>query len=112
MLIGIGEALITALVLASIAKTRPELMRPESSLVAWRWGELAGYGLLVSLGIALFLSPFASKLPDGLESAALTLGFNQQAAEKPVLPALAADYKLRALVRRRSRHPSPAPSAP
>ena len=32
-------------------------------------------GLLVSVGLALFLSPFASSLPDGLEWAAERLGF-------------------------------------
>ena len=36
-------------------------------------------GLLLALGLALFLSPFASKAPDGLERVAEDLGFSGRA---------------------------------
>ena len=71
MLIGLGEAAITALVLAAIARTRPDLLHdgtaPGKSFVI--------QGALVALGLGVFLSPFASAFPDGLDWAAGKLGF-------------------------------------
>lgn len=91
MLIGLGEAAITACVLSAVARLRPELLSPPSSESAGeRRGpraELVVLGLLVALGIALFLAPFASQLPDGLEALATQLGFASRAVETPVLAA-------------------------
>ncbi len=62
--IGAGEAIITALVLSAIARARPELLAqtpgpfPRRVLVP---------GLVVALGVAMLLAPFASSWPDGLE---------------------------------------------
>ena len=39
------------------------------------------FGLVVALGIALFLSPWASSFPDGLERVAADLGFIKKAEE-------------------------------
>jgi cobalt/nickel transport system permease protein len=92
LLIGLGEGLISALVFAAIQRMRPELMEiGEPAGGSKRWGEFAGYGLLVSLGLALFVAPFACPLPDGLEAVAEKLGFAPVSAV-PVLPALAPDY--------------------
>lgn len=41
-------------------------------------------GLGTALLIAIFLSPFASSDPDGLDRAAQDLGFDQTAAESPI----------------------------
>lgn len=41
-------------------------------------------GLGIALLIAVFLSPFASSNPDGLDRAAQDHGFDQNAAESPV----------------------------
>jgi len=93
MLIGIGEAFITTLVIAAIARVRPELLS-ESSRQDFKagFGEMAVYGLLVSIGLAAFVAPFACKWPDGLEKAAAVLGFGGKAAEQPVFPSPFPDY--------------------
>jgi cobalt/nickel transport system permease protein len=94
MLIGIGEGLITALVLAAIARSRPELLLPQGEPAATRsYGTILAYGGLLALGLALFASPFASQWPDGLDKTAESLGFGERAAE-PVLPSPMSDYAM------------------
>lgn len=94
MLIGIGEALITALVLMTVTRTRPELvdanLPPAAS--APRGVAVAIYGLLICLGIAMFVSQFASPLPDGLDRSAEDLHFADRAGA--ILPAPMADYEI------------------
>lgn len=89
MLIGLGEAAITALVLAAIAKTRPDILRGERKAASGRL--FLVQGALVAAGLAVFLSPFASAFPDGLEWVAHRLGFEHQAAAS-ALPAPMPDY--------------------
>ena len=92
LLIGLGEGVISALIFAAIQRTRPELMQStEPTCTGHRWREFVRYGLMVSVGMALFVAPFACPWPDGLEAVAEKLGF-AQAATKPTLPALAPDY--------------------
>jgi len=98
MAIGVGEAAITALVLAAVVKARPDLLpgfaargredrtRPVRDVLI--------YGGLIVAGAAVFVLPFASNLPDGLEALAARLGFASCAAVKPVLPAPLADYRV------------------
>ena len=94
MLIGVGEALITALVLAGIARARPELLQPSTAAETQRsYGTLVAYGALLALGLALFASPFASQWPDGLDKTAEVLGFKEKAME-PVLPSPIPDYAM------------------
>ena len=94
MVIGIGEGLISALVFLAIQRTRPDLTSESNgSALSPRWRELAGYGLLAVLGIAIFIAPFACPWPDGLESVAARLGFEHQAVHPPI-PAPAADYQM------------------
>lgn len=93
MVIGIGEGLITGLVLSAIMRVRPELI--ENCGIkeqAPRLRDTLVFGLIIALGMALFLTPMASSLPDGLETVAEHLGF----AHKDVGPALhspMADYQ-------------------
>jgi len=98
MLIGIGEGLITALVLLMIVKTHPDLLGltlPTESTVASparaRLAPLLVFGLLISIGLALFVAPFACPWPDGLEKTAAILGLNHHEV-KPLLAAPAPDY--------------------
>ena len=92
--IGIGEGLISALVLLSIQRTRPDLIvNGGRTNGAVGWGAFVGYGLLVALGLAVFVAPFACSSPDGLEFVAETLGFGQKAAH-PVLSAPVTDYQM------------------
>ena len=92
--IGIGEGLITALVLSALHATRPELLQRDG--VRRNPGDARAfllYGLLVVLGLLLFVLPFASPLPDGLERVAKDLGFDYSAAKHPALPAPFASYR-------------------
>ena len=52
-----------------------------------------GYGLIVSLGLAVFVAPFACPWPDGLERVAKMIGFDHRAAS-PLLPSPLSDYRL------------------
>jgi cobalt/nickel transport system permease protein len=93
MLIGLGEAFITTLVVAAVARARPELLLEQTgSRLEPRYGELAARGVLVALGLALFVAPFASSWPDGLEKVAATLGFEHRAAASPAIAAPLPDY--------------------
>jgi cobalt/nickel transport protein len=50
-------------------------------------------GIAAALSIALFLSPFASSWPDGLEKVAKDLGFIEKGEGAEVLKAPIPDYK-------------------
>lgn len=75
MVIGIGEGLITTLILTAIVRTRPELVTATTD-----WSENVRLGLLTALGLAVFVVPFACTWPDGLEQVAATLGHNGEPA--------------------------------
>ena len=90
--IGLGEGAISALVVLAIARTRPDLLEPAGGdSASARLGEFAGFGLLATLGLALFVAPFACPWPDGLERVAARLGFASRATANPVGAPLA-DY--------------------
>ena len=94
MLIGIGEGVITALVLAAIARARPELVLDDPAAPAPKpYFALTIYGLLLALGLVLFVAPNASKFPDGLEKASAMLGIaSQPAALTPPMPEYAIPF--------------------
>jgi len=101
--IGVGEALITGLVLRFVLVSRPGLIdeatapaSPEG--VAASPGFLGRYGLVVAgsgvaLAVAIFLAPFASEWPDGLEFVGGRLGFLKGDAPAS-LPVPVPDYSL------------------
>jgi cobalt/nickel transport system permease protein len=94
MLIGLGEALITTLVVAAVARARPELLLGQTGPgLQPRYDELAARGVLIALGLAIFVAPFASGWPDGLEKVAATLAFEHRAAATPALAAPLPDYR-------------------
>jgi len=93
MLIGIGEALISALVFLAIWRTRPEIAGEPVAGGAEPWGAWLRYGLLVTLGVAVFVAPFACSWPDGLERVAERFGFGHQVAH-PLISAPAPDYQV------------------
>ena len=93
-LIGVGEAVIACLVIAAIKKTRPELLAVNSRpLPGGTVATVIVYGLVIALGLVLFVSPFASAWPDGLETVAAKFGFDRQALAQPLVPGLIPDYK-------------------
>jgi len=93
-LIGIGEGLITSLVILTIARTRPDLLESENAAGGERGTglEFLAFGLVIALGLALFVSPFACAWPDGLDKVAEKFGFAGRAATliKTWIP----DYKM------------------
>lgn len=90
MIIGLAEGLITMLVIAALAKARPDLLdnrmtpEPRSTRLV--------YGVIVILGLLIFVSPFASTWPDGLEKVAASLGFERRAVQVSPLPTPLSDY--------------------
>ena len=105
--IGVGEALITGVVLKFVLQTRPDLIyEPESPIdsvtspeerlsQAFRIGTA---GLAAALTIGVFLAPFASGFPDGLEFVGERLGFLKGAAPASI-PVLIPDYEFPGLQR-------------
>ena len=70
-LIGIGEALITGFVVSLILQQRPDLIYEEHATTQVRSVGRFGLAMLVVvLAVGAFASPFASQLPDGLDSVA------------------------------------------
>lgn len=97
--IGVGEALITGLVLRFILLARPDLVyEPEPGELSrpGRLGQCAVAGLAIALAVAIFLAPFASSQPDGLEWVGHRLGF-VSGVERPLVNAPMADYQVPAL---------------
>lgn len=109
--IGVGEAMITALVLSAIARVRPDLFGAGNATSAANAtgaispgdsgapracgaGSLVVYGLAISIGLAMFVAPFASGWPDGLDRTAEVLGFSGSAAEVRAIPAPVVDYRM------------------
>jgi cobalt/nickel transport system permease protein len=77
VLIGIGEGVITALIVGLLVRVRPDLVyaydRNDSDTT-----NVSLYGLFVVLILLLTLiTPFASSSPDGLESVAENFGFQE-----------------------------------
>jgi cobalt/nickel transport system permease protein len=71
--IGLGEALISSLVLVTVMRLRPALLAPATRAAqSTVLSSLLGLG--PSLALALFVSPFACAWPDGLERAVHRLG--------------------------------------
>ena len=92
-LIGIGEGLITSLVILTIARTRPDLLETETAPATRCMGwEFLAFGLVIALGLAIFVSPYACAWPDGLDKVAQQFGFEGRAATliKTWIP----DYKM------------------
>lgn len=85
-LIGIGESLITMLVLAAIGKARPELLfGPDNRATNPEGKALIVYSLIVIVGLLILVVPYASKFPDGLNKVAQSLGFNYKVSSQPVI---------------------------
>lgn len=96
MVIGLGEAIITGVVVAAVGQARPELVlgaaRAPGATRDYR--SLLGYGLVIAAGFALFVSPFASRLPDGLDRVAETSGFAEASRHAWSIPSPLANYSI------------------
>jgi cobalt/nickel transport system permease protein len=96
MVIGLGEALITVAIASAVLVARPDLVgtydlpageafrrdvsRSPSRLRFWSF--VAG-AFVVAAALAVFVSPFASGAPDGLESVAIARGAEGTATGTP-----------------------------
>lgn len=95
MVIGLGEAVITMMIVAVVARSRPELLAPATAEpTAARRSSLA-YGATFAIALMILLAPFASSLPDGLEHVAERFGFAGRAVAAQ--PAPLPDYTLPAI---------------
>ena len=92
--IGVGEGLITSLVITGISKARPDLLASTPGQESSRsFKNVVVYGALISFGLILFVSPFASSWPDGLNRVASEFGFNQKALQNRISPSILPDYR-------------------
>ena len=93
-IIGLGEGIITAMVIAAVSATRPELLELHSHRLNVRdLRAFMVYGLIVTVGLILFVAPFASSLPDGLEKVSVRLGFGNKAVRQSLVSVPFTDYK-------------------
>ena len=78
MLIGIGEGVITALIVSLLLRVRSDLVYVNQNKNQ-NDKATSFYGLFIILILSLtLLTPYASSSPDGLESVAETYDFNEE----------------------------------
>lgn len=95
MFIGVVEAVVTGIVLVAIGQLRPELLRDvDTAGSSRRYALVAAYGLLISLGFALFVAPVACQSPDVLERIIGSQGFAAAFTGRPALAAPIPDYRM------------------
>ena len=98
LLIGIGEAVITALVVSSVLGSRPDLVFGASDLEFERDRSKGGVRmvfiavLLISIFLAAVASQFSATAPDGLERVATDLGISARSGNS-----LLSDYAVAGL---------------
>ena len=91
-LIGIGEALITTLIVVAVARLRPDLLAiHDNSRIGYKY--ILTFGIIISCALVIFIAPLASSWPDGLEKVAENLGFMQKTSETPILNSPLPDYQ-------------------
>jgi cobalt/nickel transport system permease protein len=99
--IGVGEALVTGMVVRFLLVRRPDLfdldddptVRSKSS--GGHWGQTVVGGLGVAVAVAVFLAPFAYDKPDGLEFVGEKMGFLPKDAPPSPFPAPIPEYELK-----------------
>ena len=104
-LIGIGEGVLSALVVGAVLATRPDLVRGARDLTPEELGEGRAVGartfalgaFLVAVVFATVVSQFAFDDPDGLEKVAADQGFLSSARDHALAGAPFADYATRGI---------------
>lgn len=87
--IGLGEAIITSFVVSFVLKVRPDLIYKSDKKNTINRNDIILI-LTMAILIAVFIAPFASQLPDGLEKVAIDKGFLEKS--KTVLNTIIPDY--------------------
>jgi len=83
------EGLATVLIVLSVLRARPDLVVSHSESGGATGSAGVAYGMLVCLGLVLFVAPFACPWPDGLEALAQKFGLPVRSVSAPL-----ADYRL------------------
>ncbi len=104
-LIGIGEAVISAMVVAAVLAARPDLVAGARDLDAAQLVDRPRVGartfvlggLIVAAVFATVISQFAASDPDGLEKVASDEGFLDSAEEHGLADSVFADYATRGI---------------
>jgi cobalt/nickel transport system permease protein len=97
-LIGVGEAVITAGVVAAVLAVRPDLVRGADGIdarpdrVRLPRTRFVVLGLLAALAVAVGVAQFAVDEPDGLERVAEDLGFDEAGQDHPLANSVFSDY--------------------
>lgn len=95
LLIGVGEALITGVVLAWIVRTRPTMLyEPQGGTGGMaRTAQMIVGGLALAAAVAVLVAPWSSNLEDGLQAVAVRLDFSDRGlVAEPVIPVPFPDY--------------------
>lgn len=100
LLIGVGEAAISAMAIGAVLAARPDLVHGARDLSRTQIADRAHVGMrgavigavLVALIIAAVVSQFAAEQPDGLERVAAEQGLDAQAQDHAFAGAPFADY--------------------
>ena len=97
-LIGLGEGVVTALIVRSVRRRGSLAAELESLSGVSRASVLPMLPVVfvTAAGLALFASPWACSWPDGLEAVAKSLGLEERAAE-PLVAGFCPDYAIPAL---------------
>ena len=99
--IGMGEALITGMVVRFLLVRRPDLFdladdpTTTSRSSGGPWGQTVAGGLGIAVAVAVFLAPFAYDKPDGLEFVGQKLGFLREVGPASPIRAPIPDYELK-----------------
>lgn len=105
LLIGIGEAVITAAAVGAVLAARPDLVHGTRDLDAAALRDrtpvgMRGFvtaGVLVTVVVATVVSQFSSSAPDGLERVAQDTGIAAAASEHALAGGVFADYAIAGL---------------
>jgi len=97
--IGLGEAIITGLVVRALILRRPALAAELAANSPTGLDHQGGVPIVailsIALAVAIFLAPFASSWPDGLEFVGDKLGFlSEQTEPPPIINAPMPDYQV------------------
>jgi len=90
--IGVGEAIITGLVLGFLWARRPDVVLGHAERGSGGWRAVMWAGLTMALAIAALAAPWASEWPDGLDAVGQSLGFEALATESR--PIVLEDYAI------------------
>jgi cobalt/nickel transport system permease protein len=105
LLIGVGEGVISGLVVAAVLAARPDLVAGATNLAAAQLVDRPRVGvrtfalgaLLTSVFLAAVVSQFAGSSPDGLERVAIDQGFIDSGRDHPFSNGIFAEYATRGI---------------